>query len=115
MLLTSTLINDEYFELARKDGIIRLLQRRGVSTSEFADALLEIYALSEHVTPIGEAPPCRDEDDRKYLHCALAGSASWLVTRDGDLLVLGTIGAVLILEPQDLLAALERKGVELDA
>lgn len=115
MLLTSTPINDEYFELARKDGILRLLQRRGVAIAEFADMILEIYGHSEHVTPTGRPPPCRDEDDRKYLHCAVAGRALWLVTRDRDLLDLGMIGDARIVEPLGFIAALEDRSVALDA
>jgi uncharacterized protein len=50
---------------------------------------------------------CRDADDDKFLHAALAASATWLVTGDQDLLVLQSVQTVQILSPA---AALESKG-----
>ncbi len=49
---------------------------------------------------------CRDADDDKFIHAALAASAPWLVTGDQDLLVLQSVHTVQILSPA---AALQRK------
>ena len=38
--------------------------------------------------PIAAMAYCRDADDDKFIHAALAANASWLVTGDQDLLVL---------------------------
>jgi uncharacterized protein len=50
---------------------------------------------------------CRDADDDKFIHAALAASATWLVTGDQDLLVLQSVQTVQILSPA---AALQREG-----
>lgn len=60
------------------------------------------------VQPSGEAPPCRHENDRKYLHCALTGGVDYLVTLDEDMLVLGSVGTTVILPPAELLARLRQ-------
>lgn len=62
--------------------------------TEAQQALLDSYRarLTQCVTP-GEAtaalPPCRDQDDQKFLEIAAACSPCVLVTRDRDLLRLG--------------------------
>ena len=42
---------------------------------------------------------CRDPDDDKFLECAVAGAADYLVSSDADLLVLGEIEGIPILDP----------------
>ena len=80
----------------------RYFQRRSVEVSELEERIEELIALSEVVVPTGEAPPCRDENDRKYLHCAVAAEADYLVTTDLDLLVLENIGSTEIVRPGHL-------------
>jgi putative PIN family toxin of toxin-antitoxin system len=46
---------------------------------------------------------CRDGDDDKFIHAALAGSAMWLVTGDRDLLVIGPDSGVRIVTPAQAL------------
>jgi len=46
---------------------------------------------------------CRDADDDKFIHVALAAQAGWLVTGDADLLVLGAVSGVRILPPAEAL------------
>jgi len=46
---------------------------------------------------------CRDADDDKFIHTALAASAPWLVTGDQDLLVIPTGLGVRILAPAEAL------------
>lgn len=94
--------------------MLELFRRRGVQPDVFLEALRELYLLCEHITPTGEPPFCRDEDDRKYLHCALAGRLVWLVSRDRDLLDLERVGQTTILPPEDLLVEAEAQGMELD-
>lgn len=48
---------------------------------------------------IGTRHFCRDADDDKFIHLALAGKAGVLVTGDRDLLDLGNVDAVHILSP----------------
>ena len=46
---------------------------------------------------------CRDGDDDKFIHTALASSAMWLVTGDQDLLVIQADLGVRILAPAQVL------------
>lgn len=48
---------------------------------------------------------CRDADDDKFIHAALAAAATWLITGDRDLLEVAELPDLHILTPAD---ALER-------
>jgi predicted nucleic acid-binding protein len=71
-------IEAEYLALPTKPDIVRLLARRDMGPERLQDLLRAFCALADRVTPAGEAPPCRDENDRKYLHCAVTARASYL-------------------------------------
>ena len=49
------------------------------------------------VNPEKARAKCRDPDDQKFLDCAIAGKADYLVTGDLDLLVMERVGRTLIL------------------
>jgi putative PIN family toxin of toxin-antitoxin system len=74
-------------------------RRASVDIGRLAKTVENIIALSEMVEPTGEPPPCRDEKDRKYLHCAVSGNVDFLVTTDLDLLVQERIGSTQIIRP----------------
>jgi predicted nucleic acid-binding protein len=58
-------------------------------------------ALWVEVPPaIAEKAFCRDLDDDKFIHAALAAEASLLVTGDADLLSLHPLGELRILSPR---------------
>ena len=101
--------------MASKPRVVALFKRHDVSRSELSAMLTLLLEIASLVRLHGEAPPCRDENDRMYLHCSLASQADWLITRDKDLLELGTIGTAAILVPEAFIERLEQKGVELDA
>jgi putative PIN family toxin of toxin-antitoxin system len=46
---------------------------------------------------------CRDPDDNKFIDCAIAGKARFLVSGDEDLLVLQKVMNLEILNPQQFL------------
>lgn len=48
----------------------------------------------------------RDPTDDVFLDLAVAGGADWLVTGDGDLLMLGAVGKARIVTPAVFVAAL---------
>lgn len=111
----SSSILDEYHELAFKPRVVALFNRYDVSRSELSAMLTLLVENASLVQLDGEAPPCRDEDDRMYLHCALVSQADWLITRDKDLLEVGTIGTAAILVPEEFIQQLDQGGVELEA
>ena len=69
--------------------------------------------LAESVSPEGDAPPCRDERDRKYLHCAATASVDYLVTYDRDMLDLVHIERIPIVTPGDFLVRLRARNLPL--
>ena len=99
-------IEDEYLSLPLKHDIRRLIARKGSTTERFAALIRQFCALAERVSPTGEPPPCRDEKDRKYLHCAVAGRVDYLVTYDRDLLDLGAVEGIPIVTPSELVPQL---------
>ena len=50
--------------------------------------------LFRPTTPI---QPSRDPADSKFLECAVAGAADYLVSADADLLILGSVQGIPIL------------------
>ena len=50
------------------------------------------------VTPSRRIRRSRDPDDDKFLECAVAGAAEWLVTADHDLLSLGAVEGVPVVD-----------------
>ena len=95
-------IEDEYRSLLHKRKIVRLIARRGVTPDAFARAIQDFCAIAERVTPTGEPPPCREANDRKYLHCAVAARVDYLVTHDLDLLDLRAVDGIPIITPGEL-------------
>ena len=53
-------------------------------------------------------PPVSDRDDHKFLGCAVAGRATYLVTGDRELRALGTYRGVTILNAAEFLSILDR-------
>ena len=74
----------------------------------------EIAALLEEILPFFEVAEvqeeirgiCRDPEDDKFISCALAGSAEWIISGDLDLLALKKFGSLRILKPSDFLQRL---------
>ncbi len=57
---------------------------------------------------IAGATYCRDAADDMFIHAALAGQATWLVTGDNDLLCLHPLDNLQILSPREGLDEFER-------
>jgi putative PIN family toxin of toxin-antitoxin system len=106
-------IEAEYFHTLERPALLRLIERKGASIDECETILTAFCTSSERVRPIGEAPVCRDEHDRKYLHCAVTARSDYLVTHDPDLLVLGTVEGIPVVTPGRLLNRLRGEKVTL--
>ncbi|MCL4862983.1 MAG: putative toxin-antitoxin system toxin component, PIN family [Caldilineaceae bacterium] len=88
-----------------------VLQRKSIQRLVYADegqALLDALMQQAEVLPaIGNTPVyTRDAKDDKFVACAIAGQADFLVTFDEDLLVLRQVGVTRVVTPQQLLAEL---------
>lgn len=112
-LVISNEIEAEYYEASSKAGIRSLFARHNVPIAFYRLALDSLCLLAERVVPTGEAPPCRDEGDRTYLHCAQFAAAEFLVTYDHDLLDVHVIGRAAIVTPAQLLQRARDTGARL--
>jgi putative PIN family toxin of toxin-antitoxin system len=71
--------------------------------------LLEtLQAKVEFLPPLGEIPTySRDPKDDKFVACAIAALAAFLISEDRDLLALENSGEIQILTPYDFLRQIE--------
>lgn len=74
---------------------------------EVRHAILHDLGAAGHWTEIppdiGSRKHCRDADDDKFIHAALAANAAWLVSGDKDLLAVPAIPRLRIIAPADAL------------
>ena len=103
LLVSATLIEELTGALTRKVHVPEPLVREIV-------ALLR--ASASFVERSSKPPPVavRDPDDAVILSEALAGGTDVLVTGDKDLLVLGNVGALRILDPRGFWELVSRPG-----
>lgn len=89
------------------EGVLNRESMRALIRPEEGRILLDaIHQKAELLRPLGSVPVfTRDPKDDKFVACALAGSADYLVTEDKDILVLAVVGDVRILTPYDLVRA----------
>lgn len=91
---------------------------RGVLQREYIEALIQaeegqalleaIYRKADILPPLAEVPSyTRDPKDDKFIACALAGNAKFVISVDKDLLVLGALQDVRIMTPYDFLNCVE--------
>ncbi len=97
--IASPAIVAEWKALPSKVSVRGYFSRHGVSLERLVQAIDDLVYAAQIVHPIGEPPPCRDENDRKYLHACLEGNVDYLLTTDLDLLAIETIGRTRIVRP----------------
>jgi uncharacterized protein len=97
-LVASTEIWLEYQAKAADPKVQKLFVRKGVAPDRYLLLLAQLNDLIEFVELVGEAPYCRDEKDRVYLHCAVTAGVDALITRDKDLLILQSIEGIPIVD-----------------
>lgn len=76
---------------------------RALIRLEEGKALLDaIQATAEILPPLDEVPAyTRDPKDDKFVACAIAGQASYVITLDKDILMLEKLGDLQIVTPYD--------------
>jgi len=96
----------ELEEVLARDYIQALIQ------PEEGHALLNaIHRKAELLPPLGTPPSfTRDPKDDKFVACALAGNASYVITLDKDILALRALGDVRMVTPGEFLAMLKDVG-----
>jgi putative PIN family toxin of toxin-antitoxin system len=93
-------------ELADVLGRDKFAARIRQVRSSVPEILADYRDLVTLVEPLAVAPTSRDPDDDAVLACALAAGADLIVTRDNDLLTLGTFRHTRIVSSADALAAI---------
>ncbi len=72
--------------------------------------LAAVSLLADHMPELGPIPVfTRDPKDDKFIACAIAGSAGYVVTTDEDLLVVGEVEGVHIVTPYNFLDQLRAR------
>lgn len=106
VMVTSPELLAELADVLARPRILRLIHQ------EDAAALLDSLAAHAHLIPtIGEIPEyTRDRKDDKFVACAIASGADFLVTSDEDILVLGELSGVKFVTPYAFVNALASSG-----
>jgi uncharacterized protein len=102
-LFSSPVLIAELEDVLARDKFAARIARVGGSVPEMLGGYRALVTL---VRPVALAPTTRDPDDDQVLACALAAAAELIVTRDRDLLDLGTFQNVRILPAHQALALL---------
>ena len=104
-LLLSGPILEEIEDVVSRPEVRRCLRM----TSVEAAALIELLGRrSSVVTPTVRIARSRDPNDDKFLECAVAGRADYVVSADADLLTLGKVQDIPIVDVPTFWEALAR-------
>lgn len=97
-------------ELIRElEGVLARDYIQALIQPEEGQALLDaVRQKAEILPPLGTVPVyTRDPKDDKFVACALAGDAGYVITLDKDILALRVLGDVRMLTPDEFLAMLQ--------
>lgn len=99
-MVTAPELLSELAEVLARDAMRTLIE------PDEGRVLLEAIGRHADILPaLGPVPTyTRDPKDDKFVACAIAGEASYVVTEDRDLLVLGTLAGIGMVTPYDLLS-----------
>ncbi len=99
-LCLSTPIVDEYIEV---------LRRLGLQNEKELDELLGLFAHGFHVVFTAKTPDLhvveKDPDDNKFIECAAALKADFIITGDRALLEIQDYMTIKIVSPKDFLSS----------
>ena len=112
--VTDAACRDEWLRVLQYPQLALDEAARGRAVAAF-DAMVECVCISERAeAALARLPRCRDPDDQKFLELARNAGASWLLSRDDELLRLGRRtrhgGLFGIIEPQAWPPATEHGG-----
>lgn len=95
--------------IAELEGVLRRDYIQASIRLEEGQVLLDaIHLKAEILPPLGLIPSyTRDPKDDRFVACALAGDARYIVTVDKDLLILESLGDVRIMTPYEFVRMLQ--------
>jgi len=91
--------------IAELEGVLDRNYIQALIRPEEGQTLLDaIYLKARILPPLGQIPSyTRDPKDDKFVACALAGDAEYVITVDKDLLILEPLGDVCIVTPYEFM------------
>jgi putative PIN family toxin of toxin-antitoxin system len=101
--------------LAEVDAVVRrpeVLRKLQITVLEARALMALLRRRVTLVTPSRRIQRCRDPDDDKSLECAVAGAAERLVTADDDLLSLGEVESVPVVDVPTFWHRLQARTIE---
>jgi putative PIN family toxin of toxin-antitoxin system len=103
-LVVSDVILDEYRRALNYPHIQR---RHRLTSVDIGREIRFIYQHAVVVEPVGTIDAVKnDESDNRFMECAIAGDADFIVSADNHLLSLGTYRDIKIVSPAEFLAAM---------
>lgn len=91
------------------DEYIEVLRRLGLQNEKELDELLGLFAHGFHVVFTAKTPELnvvgKDPDDNKFIECAAALKADFIITSDKALLEIQDYMAIKIVSPKDFLSS----------
>lgn len=91
------------------DEYIEVLRRLGLQNEKELDELLGLFAHGFHVVFTAKTPQLhvveKDPDDNKFIECAVALKADFVVTGDKALIEIQDYMAIKIVSPKDFLSS----------
>jgi putative PIN family toxin of toxin-antitoxin system len=103
-LLTSESIAAEVESVLSRTSVLEKLRTGSVAARAL---LLLLRRRAEFIQPTVTLRLSRDPGDEKFLECAVAGQADYIVSADADLLTLSAVQGIPILDVPDFWGRLE--------
>lgn len=106
-LVDHTIVISEHILSEIQEKLIKKIHLPQSTVQNIIDYFRSIAELfePEHVESV-----CRDKDDNKIIGTALAGSARFIITGDGNLLALKKYKRVRIITPREYWSLLRKRG-----
>ncbi len=88
----------------------KLIEKIHLPKSTLQNIIDYFRSIAEVFEPEHIESVCRDKDDNKIIGTALAGSARFIITGDGDLLALKKYKGVRMINPREYWSLLRKRG-----
>lgn len=106
ILVTSPLILEELGEVINRERVVKLTKMSALQRSDFMEKLIERSDVTQGKQLLQTVG--RDIKDDKFLACGVEAKVDYIVTGDGDLLVLKEYEGINIVTPRSFLEVLSK-------
>jgi putative PIN family toxin of toxin-antitoxin system len=108
LVLSRDILAETLEKLLTKEKIRKAYRYSDLEARKYVDSLTQVVGVMVNDT-VSIAGVVRDPDDDMIIACAATASADLIVTRDKDLLTLGSFESTRIVTPRELLNAIAPK------